>query len=254
MEHTYDLKWLTDKFDMGEQLNYLFFWGHSAKPGAEVGKFCFSQWFELPFVVDGVLYKTAEHWMMAHKALLFEDKNTYNKIIAANTPVEAKKLGREILGFDEILWNKQRSQIVIMGNIHKFNQHKPYLEYLMNTNDRVLVEASPTDKIWGIGLSADAEHIDNPYFWNGENLLGFALMDVRDFFNEFGAFNYLENVVLPPWKIHPDIHPFDLFWRMGGGEDTIGKFVKYYDQLSEKDKLVLKLTYPTPHNWRDFYN
>jgi ribA/ribD-fused uncharacterized protein len=200
VEQTYHLKWLTDKCDNEEQLKFLFFWGHFNKSGEEIGKFCFSQWYNLPFVVDNVSYNTAEHWMMANKALLFEDFNTFDKIIACKKPGQAKELGREVLRFDEITWKARRSAIVITGNIHKFNQHQKHLEYLISTHGRILVEASPTDKVWGIGLGQGNEYIENPYFWNGENLLGFALMEVRDFFVTFGSFEYLKAKIELPWK------------------------------------------------------
>jgi ribA/ribD-fused uncharacterized protein len=69
---------------------------------------------------------------------------------------------------------------VVEGNLHKFSQDENLKEFLLNTNERILVEASPMDKIWGIGLAADHPNIENPILWKGENLLGFALMEVRD--------------------------------------------------------------------------
>ncbi|WP_295667569.1 NADAR family protein [uncultured Mucilaginibacter sp.] len=253
MTYSYSLKWLTDKFDQGETLKFLFFWGHSKSSKELVGKFCFSQWFELPFIVDNISYKTAEHWMMGNKALLFDDLKTHQKIINAKSPGEAKELGRQVLGFDEQIWLENRLEIVVNGNIHKFNQHPQFANFLINTNGRILVEASPVDKIWGIGLSKDAEQIENPYFWNGQNLLGFALMEVRDFFIEFGNFNYHQSQVSLPWKIYPQIDPHDLFWRMGNGEDIISKFSVFYSSLSDSDKNIFRLTNPTPYNWRNFY-
>ena len=245
---TYNLKWLTNKFDAGERLKFLFFWGHSNKLG-EVEKTCFSQWFDLSFTVDEITYKTAEHWMMANKALLFDDLKTFNKIINARSPAEAKKLGRDVLGFDEHVWIAKRVNIVVTGNIHKFNQHPEYAKYLIDTNERILVEASPVDIIWGVGLSKDDEHIDNPYCWNGENLLGFALMEVRDFLVKVGHFKDLDNVVERPWKKYPSVDPRDMFWRMGEGEDVLGNFFKYVNRLSERDRTILKLTNPVYFGW-----
>jgi len=164
MTYNYNLDWLINKFDQGEILKFLFFWEHSNNSKEQVGKFFFSQWFELPFVVDNTTYQTAEHWMMANKALLFNDMNTHQKIINAKSPGEAKELGRQILGFEEQIWVANRYDIVVNGNIHKFNQHPEFASFLINTKGRILVEASPVDKIWGIGVSKDAEQIDNPYF------------------------------------------------------------------------------------------
>ncbi len=176
----YNLKWLIDKFEKGEPIKYIFFWGHSNKSNEEVGKFVFSQWYPSPFVVDNIEYKTSEHWMMAHKAKLFDDNEIFEKILKADKPGEVKELGRQIRGFDEAKWNENKFAIVKTGNIYKFSQNAKLRDFLIGTGDRVLVEASPTDVIWGIGLTQDAKMIENPHTWRGENLLGFALMEVRD--------------------------------------------------------------------------
>jgi ribA/ribD-fused uncharacterized protein len=112
--------------------------------------------------------------------LLFGDKEVYDKIIVAKSPAEAKTLGRQVRNFDEATWNAKRSEIVVQGSLQKFTQHPDLKEFLLNTKERVLVEASPVDKIWGIGLVADSDKAENPKRWNGLNLLGFALMEVRD--------------------------------------------------------------------------
>ena len=92
---------------------------------------------------------------------------------------EAKKLGRQVRNFDQLLWEEKRYEIVKIGNYHKFSQDEHLATFLKQTGDRILVEASPYDNIWGIGLSADAQGIENPHNWKGLNLLGFALMEVR---------------------------------------------------------------------------
>ena len=180
----YHIDWLKARFDQGETLKYIFFWGHTNKDQQEVGKFVFSQWYPAPFTVDGIEYKTSEHWMMAQKALLFHDTAAFNDILKAEKPGEAKEIGRKIVGFDEALWNNQRYEIVKTGNIHKFGQHNKLKDFLLGTADRVLVEASPTDAIWGIGLPQDSPGVDNPHNWRGLNLLGFALMEARDYLQE----------------------------------------------------------------------
>lgn len=179
---TYNLKWLTDKFDKDEPIKYIFFWGHSNKNHEEIGKFVFSQWYPSTFVVDNIEYKTAEHWMMAHKAKLFGDNEIFEKILKAEKLGEVKELGRQIRGFDEVKWNENKFEIVKTGSIHKFSQNAKLKEFLNSTGDRVIVEASPTDTIWGIGLSQNSKMIENPHTWRGENLLGFALMEARDVF------------------------------------------------------------------------
>ena len=118
--------------------------------------------------------------MMAEKARLFDDGNALDRILAAKNPAEAKKLGREIQGFESEIWETRKVEIVVAGNLHKFGQHSELAKFLLSTNDRVLVEASPVDTIWGIGLAADSADASKPARWLGPNLLGFALIEVRD--------------------------------------------------------------------------
>lgn len=159
---------------------FLFFWGHRPNRDGHITKSCFSQWWEREFTVDGVVYSSAEHWMMAEKAELFDDPDTKQLILQAKTPGEAKKLGRKVKNFNPEKWDSEKYSIVMNGNLHKFQQDLDLKEYLLSTNSRVLVEASPVDPIWGIGLAADNEAALHPIRWKGQNLLGFALMEVRD--------------------------------------------------------------------------
>lgn len=158
----------------------MFFWGHTPKKKEKVGEFCFSQWYPSPFVVDNKTYQTAEHWMMAEKARLFKDFEIEEQIIKSQVPGHVKDLGRQIKGFDEETWVNNRFDIVVKGNLFKFIQNEELKEFLLQTHDRVIVEASPVDSIWGIGLSKDSKDIENPNAWKGLNLLGFALMEVRE--------------------------------------------------------------------------
>lgn len=182
----YHINWLKERFESGDTLKFVYFWGHTPKHNESVGKFCFSQWAEFPFTIEGITYKTAEHWMMAHKALLFGDQVIFDKIINANKPAEAKELGRQIAGYDDLIWNEKKFDIVKLGNIHKFSQHPLLAEYLLSTAPRILVEASPVDPIWGIGMASDHKDINHINAWRGQNLLGFALMEVRDFLKSSG--------------------------------------------------------------------
>jgi ribA/ribD-fused uncharacterized protein len=159
---------------------FLFFWGHQPSKDGIITKTCFSQWWESAFVVEEIEYNSAEHWMMAKKALLFNDETIFKKIIEVKSPAEAKKLGREVQNYNDEIWLENRYQIVKEGNLHKFSQHQDLKEFLLNTKDRILVEASPVDAIWGIGMASDHQDINNPKKWSGLNLLGFALMEVRD--------------------------------------------------------------------------
>jgi ribA/ribD-fused uncharacterized protein len=170
---------IKDRFDRGEQLGYLFFWSHRPNSDGSIGKTCFSQWFEASFEIDGIRYQTAEHYMMAAKARLFDDRIILPEILAAKHPRDAQKLGQKIQNFQEEIWHAHRFQIVVAGNVAKFKQNSQLKEFILSTQDRILVEASPDDRIWGIGLAADAPNINNPHCWKGTNLLGFALMEVR---------------------------------------------------------------------------
>lgn len=163
----------------GEEPGWLLFWGHRPPKGGGVGPGCLSQWWPARFVVDGTAYRSAEHWMMARKARLFGDKDMAEQIVAAPNPSEAKKLGRQVRGFDEPMWNRERFELVVQGNMAKFGQHSDLRAYLLATGRSVLVEASPTDRVWGVGLGASNELATDPQRWRGENLLGFALMEAR---------------------------------------------------------------------------
>lgn len=177
---TYNLDWLLKKVEKKEGVKYLFFWGHAASKDGSITKSCFSQWWASAFEVDGIRYATAEHWMMASKAKLFGDNEIFENILLAKSPAEAKKLGRKVKNFDPKVWGENCFDIVCEGNFHKFSQHKDLKQFLVDTKERVLVEASPVDNIWGIGMAQDNDHAENPRLWKGSNLLGFALMEVRD--------------------------------------------------------------------------
>jgi len=163
----------------GGQPDFLTFWGHRPPAAGGVGKGCLSQWWPVDFTVDGMTYPSAEHFMMAAKALLFGDTETADRVRQAPNPGAAKALGREVRGFDEQRWAERRFDLVVAGNLAKFGQHEDLLGFLLGTGSRVLVEASPQDAIWGIGLAADDDRAASPENWPGLNLLGFALMEVR---------------------------------------------------------------------------
>ncbi|MFF8769169.1 NADAR family protein [Kitasatospora sp. NPDC015120] len=177
---TRDRAALTAAVAAGAEPRWLMFWGHQEQRDGSPGPGVLSQWWPgHPFTVDGVAYSTAEHWMMAGKARMFGDERTLARILAAASPAEAKKLGRQVRGFDDTTWTAGRFELVVRGNVAKFGGHEELLGYLLSTHRRVLVEASPLDRIWGIGLGADNERARRPAEWRGENLLGFALMEAR---------------------------------------------------------------------------
>lgn len=180
----YNRKSLEAAFQKGEKFKFLFFWGHQPHPSGQITQSCFSQWWLSDFTVDGTTYHSAEHWMMAEKARLFQDQEMLEKIIEAPTPAEAKKLGRAVRSFDQATWESKRFDIVVEGNRHKFSQQPEIMGFLLGTQNLVLVEASPRDRIWGIGMGGKNENASNPTLWRGQNLLGFALMKARDHFLE----------------------------------------------------------------------
>ncbi|ORT56179.1 hypothetical protein BKD26_28825 [Streptomyces sp. CB03238] len=170
---------LIEQVSRGERVKFLHFWGHTPRRDGTLGASCLSQWWPSPFTVDGVEYATAEHWMMAAKARLFGDADAERQAIEAPNPALAKKAGRLVRGFDETIWKRERFGIVVAGSEHKFAADAELRAFLLSTGDRVLVEASPMDRVWGIGLAADDERAHDPARWRGLNLLGFALMQAR---------------------------------------------------------------------------
>ena len=169
---------IIEAFDRGAA-EFLFFWGENPAEDGMVDESCLSQWYPSPFVADGMTYHTAEQYMMTQKAKLFDDSEIFNRIMESSSPEEYKSLGRLVKRYDDSAWDANRFKIVIDGNRYKFAQNKSLLQYLLSTGDRVLVEASSDDCIWGIGLSMDHPDCYDPHKWQGKNLLGFALMEVR---------------------------------------------------------------------------
>jgi ribA/ribD-fused uncharacterized protein len=114
---------LINRIAAGEQFTRLFFWGHTVPKDGKVGKTCFSQWYPTPFTVDGILYPTAEHWMMAAKARLFNDDSMLEQILSSPDPKTAKALGRLVSGFDDEVWKANARRLVVEGNVAKFSQN-----------------------------------------------------------------------------------------------------------------------------------
>ena len=158
---------------------FIFFWGHKSYNNI-VRKSCLSQWWPCKFKSNDIEYNCAEQYMMSEKAKLFKDEKTYQLILKETSQAKIKHLGRLIKNFNEIEWNKNKINIVVKGNLLKFTQNEELKNFLIETGDKILVEASPKDTIWGIGLDENNPNAKNPYKWKGLNLLGFSLMEVRD--------------------------------------------------------------------------
>ncbi|QDW23886.1 NADAR family protein [Pedobacter sp. KBS0701] len=175
----YDINWLLKTVDEKE-VDFLLFWGHQRSKDGSIIKTCMSQWWSSPFVENDITYQTAEHYMMAQKALLFSDQEIFEKILTKNSPNDVKDLGRQIKNFDGAKWDAHKYDIVKQGNLLKFSQNEALKSFLLQTKSKILVEASPVDGIWGICLAEDHVDAKIPKHWKGLNLLGFALMEVRD--------------------------------------------------------------------------
>lgn len=163
----------------GGSVAFLFFWGHTPRREGPLDASCLSQWFPRAFEHEGVRYRTAEHFMMAAKARHFDDSAALARVLEAATPAEAKAIGRQVVGYDDEAWERVRWQTVVEGSVAKFGAHEDLRAFLLGSGDRVLVEASPRDRVWGIGMGASHPDARAPERWRGRNLLGFALMEAR---------------------------------------------------------------------------
>lgn len=165
MKYNIDLLLLQSK----EEFEFEFFYGG-----------VLSQWKSCAFVENDITFNCTEQYMMYKKAMLFGDYKTANNILMLDDPRFIKSLGRKVKNFDESVWDVHKYDIVKKGNLLKFSQNKELHDYLISTDDKILVEASKFDTIWGIGLPEYSENIKDITSWKGTNLLGFALMEVRD--------------------------------------------------------------------------
>ncbi|OON94245.1 MAG: hypothetical protein ATN32_08345 [Candidatus Epulonipiscium fishelsonii] len=174
------LQSLKNEVSQGINKEYIYFWGHRPSLDGSITKSCLSQWWKCDFTYNSQTYWCMEQFMMAEKARLFKDKKILDLILNCNNQEEIKRLGRKVKPFNEKKWNQHREEIVIHGNMEKFSQNNKLKEYLLSTKDKVIVVASPYDTIWGVGVGEQDSRIINPFEWQGLNLLGFALMIVRD--------------------------------------------------------------------------
>lgn len=175
IEQKYDRNW-ANGVDVS-QTGLTLFYGHRPRPDRHN---VFSQWWIQPFSTNEATYCCMEQFMMAAKAVLFNDAYTFHQIMGSKDQKYIKSLGRKVKNFDEKIWNQHKYTIVYCGNYLKFSQNSDLKEILFSTGNSIMAEASPYDGIWGIKLSQNDPRANNPNTWNGTNLLGFALMQVRD--------------------------------------------------------------------------
>lgn len=151
--------------------DFVFFWGGS-----------FSNFSEVSEGVEykGKIFPTSEHAFMYGKALQFKDLDIAKQLETAKTPKDAKRLGRKVKGYDDEVWSDVRYEIMKEVCLSKYTRSPYHKRQLLNTGTKELVEASPYDKVWGIGMSKDDNGVEDRRNWKGENLLGKVLMEVRE--------------------------------------------------------------------------
>lgn len=154
-----------------QQERFTFFWRQGSP---------FSQWHAAHFVVDDVKFVCAEQYMMYKKAELFHDQDAMQQILDSTSPKFHKAIGRLVQGFKEGVWKRNRTQIVYEASMAKFSQNASLRHALVRTAGTTLVEASPSDCIWGIGLRQSDPRAAKRHKWRGLNLLGETLTRVRD--------------------------------------------------------------------------
>lgn len=140
----------------------------------------FSQWYNRKMIIDNIEFNCCEQYMMWKKAITFNDMDSASKIIESNNPKEQKELGRFVKNFNANIWDSVKHEIVFTANYNKFTQHADLKKLLLSTQNTILVEASPYDKVWGVGLSECDDNILNPSNWKGQNLLGYILTNIRN--------------------------------------------------------------------------
>ncbi len=182
--HYSDPAWISKYMEMHRYIErpsvpeYTFFWKDNEENGY------FSNWYLSDFVIDDFKYFCVEQYMMAQKAKLFHDADNYTAILRANTPAGCKALGKKVTPFDGKIWDDACYEIVKTANRAKYEQNPDLMMKLLATGDSILAEASPFDKIWGIGLDAKTASSIHPSDWPGWNQLGRILMELRE---EFGG-------------------------------------------------------------------
>ena len=180
----YSLEDLKKAYNKGQHYKFLFFWGHTPDPRGRITETCLSQWWMARFEIEGITYSCAEQFMMAEKARMFHDKEMLSLILGAKHPKAMKAYGRSVRNFNQEIWENSCYDIVKKASMAKFSQNRELWEFLRSTKNRILVEASPRDRIWGIGMGKSNPDAKCPVKSKGSNLLGFALTESRDILME----------------------------------------------------------------------
>lgn len=163
-------------------IHYIPFWGGVPDIKGVLDDSCLSNWFYRDMVYQGQTFLTAEHAMMWSKAKFFNDHDAMQRILKVKTPREAKMIGREVRNFNQHRWTEESYQIVADVVRAKFLSagNEDLKAYLLNFPDNtIFIEASPYDKIWGVGMDRNHANIFNPDQWLGDNKLGFILTELH---------------------------------------------------------------------------
>ncbi|MBQ6267836.1 MAG: NADAR family protein [Clostridia bacterium] len=139
-----------------------------------------SNWYPCRFTVDGMAFSSAEQYMMFRKAVAFHDEVQKAAILATDDPGKIKACGRKVQHFDPAVWNGIRQFVMLDALMAKFGQNEDLKRRLLATGDALLAECAPKDPVWGIGLHAQDPRCPDTKEWQGQNLLGFTLMTVRE--------------------------------------------------------------------------
>jgi ribA/ribD-fused uncharacterized protein len=156
---------------------------------------CFNNWHYSNFVFEGIQFDCSEQYLMWAKAIFFGDTETAVLILAAQCPLEAKERGDKIKGVDESIWSRECVSLAVMGLCAKFSQNPRMKKELLDTQSKIIVEANPHDRIWGVGLEEHDDKIWDKDQWLGENRQGIALMQTRDILRLIDTANYFKSKI-----------------------------------------------------------
>jgi len=197
----------------------------------------FSNFSSYPIFINGEVWKTVEHYFQASK---FDSIEIRNKIKSLDSPIKAAIEGRDTKKSIREDWEMVKDEIMLNALYAKFLQHPDLKRELLNTRDRLIIEDTTNDKYWGNGGNG-----------SGKNKLGKLLMEVRRKVNSLSSDN---SVVFPPWIAFPKVSQFDLFWRMGFGEEYLSQWSKYYLNLKDKEKEKYEKEFAPDSNWEGIYD
>jgi ribA/ribD-fused uncharacterized protein len=139
-----------------------------------------SQWYPSPFTIDGVRFVNCEQRMMYMKGKVFGDEEAMREVMLTEDPKRHKEIGRSVKNFDVDTWSAKAYQVVVEANYAKYSQNPELRQFLIDSGSRKFVECAPYDKIWGNGLNITQTLQSPEAMWEGTNLLGKAIMDVRE--------------------------------------------------------------------------